>query len=66
VKLFFLLHYSPDLNPIEQVVAKLKNLLRTVAQTTVTNVSDAIAKALDAFTPTECANYFRNADYSTT
>jgi len=27
-KLFFLPRYSPDLNPIEQVFAKLKTLLR--------------------------------------
>ena len=30
-KLFFLPKYSPDLNPIEQVFAKLKRLLREAA-----------------------------------
>src|SRR5262245_61316753 len=30
-KLFFLPRYSPDLNPIEQVFAKLKHLLRKTA-----------------------------------
>ena len=30
-KLFFLPKYSPDLNPIEQVFAKLKHLLRKAA-----------------------------------
>ena len=63
-KLFFLPPYSPDLNPIEQVFAKLKSFLRTAAQTTVTGVTDAIADALDAFTPAECANYLRNAGYA--
>jgi len=63
-KLFFLPPYNPDLNPIEQVFAKLKNLLRTAAQTTVAGVTDAIAAALDAFTPNECANYLRNAGYA--
>ena len=31
-RLFFLPAYSPDLNPIEQVVAKLKHLLRKAAE----------------------------------
>jgi transposase len=34
-KLFFLPKYSPDLNPIEQVFAKLKHLLRKAAARTV-------------------------------
>ena len=34
-KLFFLPKYSPDLNPIEQVFAKLKHLLRKAAARTL-------------------------------
>lgn len=34
-KLFFLPPYSPDLNPIEQLFAKLKTLLRKAAERTV-------------------------------
>jgi transposase len=34
-KLFFLPKYSPDLNPIEQVFAKLKHLLRKRAARTI-------------------------------
>ena len=34
-KLFFLPPYSPDLNPIEQVFAKLKTLLRKAAERTI-------------------------------
>ncbi|MDB5316854.1 MAG: transposase [Rhodospirillales bacterium] len=56
--------HSPDLNPIEQVFSKLKNLLRTAVKTTVIGVTDAIAAALDAFTPTECANYLQHAGYA--
>src|ERR1700746_763086 len=37
-KLFFLPKYSPDLNPIEQVFAKLKHLLRKAAARTVDTV----------------------------
>jgi transposase len=64
-KLFFLPKYSPDLNPIEQVFAKLKHLLRKAAARTVDAVCAAIGKLLQAFTSAECANYFANAGYRT-
>jgi transposase len=64
-KLFFLPKYSPDLNPIEQVFAKLKHLLRKAAARTVEAVSAAIRGILAAFTSQECANYFRNSGYPT-
>jgi transposase len=63
-KLFFLPKYSPDLNPIEQVFAKLKHLLRKAAARTVENVCIAIGELLDSFTPVECANYFKNSGYA--
>jgi transposase len=65
-KLFFLPKYSPDLNPIEQVFAKLKHLLRKAAARTVEAVCAAIGELLGAFTATECANYFRNSGYAQT
>ena len=64
-KLFFLPKYSPDLNPIEQVFAKLKHLLRKAAARTVDAVCAAIGHALDAFTSAECANYIKNSGYRT-
>jgi transposase len=64
-KLFFLPKYSPDLNPIEQVFAKLKHLVRTAAARTVDAVCAAIGQALKAFTPEECANYLKNSGYRT-
>lgn len=63
-KLFFLPPYSPDLNPIEQVFAKLKALLRKAAERTVTATWQRIGRLLDEFSPTECANYVRNAGYA--
>jgi transposase len=59
-KLFFL-QYSPDLNPIEQVFAKLKHLLRKAAARSAETICVTIGEILRAFTPTECANYFRNS-----
>jgi transposase len=63
-KLFFLPKYSPDLNPIEQVFAKLKHLLRKAAARNVETVCAAIGELLGSYTPAECANYFRNSGYA--
>jgi transposase len=65
-KLFFLPPYSPDLNPIEQVFAKLKTLLRKAAERTVEATWRRIGALLQAFTPQECANYFANSGYAST
>jgi transposase len=53
-KLLFLPKYSPDLNPIEQVFAKLKQLLRKAAARTTEAVCAAIGEILAAFTAPEC------------
>jgi transposase len=63
-KLFFLPPYSPDFNPIEQVFAKLKTLLRKAAERTVADTWKRIGKLLDEFNPAECANYLRNSGYA--
>jgi putative transposase len=65
-RLLFLPKYSPDLNPIEQLFAKLKTLLRKAAARTLDAVCAAVGQILDSFTPQECANYFRNAGYAST
>jgi len=62
--LVYLPPYSPDLNPIEQVFAKLKHLLRKTAARTIEALHDIIGKPLDAFSPTECNNYITNSGYS--
>ncbi len=62
-KLFFLPKYSPDLNPIEQLFAKLKHLLRKAAQRTADAVCDAIGHILETVTPQECRNYFVQTGY---
>lgn len=63
--LLYLPPYSPDLNPIEQVFAKLKARLRKAAARSVDALLDAIADALQHFAPCECANYLGNSGYST-
>jgi len=60
----FLPAYSPDLNPIEQMFAKLKAILRKARARTFDAVADSIGELLDAFQPEECANYMVNSGYA--
>jgi transposase len=61
--LWFLPSYSPDLNPIEQVFAKLKQLLRAEAPRTLEALWAAVGRLLDRFTSAECANYLAHDGY---
>ena len=61
--LLYLPSYSPDFNPIEQVFAKLKALLRSAAARTIPDLWAAIRQAFTRFTPQECRNYLAAAGY---
>lgn len=63
-RLAFLPPYSPDLNPIEQVFAKLKAALRKAQERTATHVITRIGALLPTIPPDECANYFTNSGYA--
>ena len=63
-RLVFLPKYSPDLNPIEQVFAKLKGELRKAKPRTIDAICDAIRETLTRFSPKECGNYLENAGYA--
>jgi transposase len=58
--------YSPDLNPIEKAIAKLKARLRAVAKRTVRELENYLGVLCDAFAPDECRNYFRSCGYPAT
>jgi transposase len=58
--------YRPDLNPIEQVFAKLKARLRKAGQRAVEAIGDAIGKLLDQVTSAECRHDFRHCGYVAT
>jgi transposase len=62
----FLPKYSPDLNPIEQVFAKLKHVVRKASVRTQTDPTRAVGDLLGTFTSDQCANYFRNSGYNST
>jgi transposase len=61
--LIFLPPYSPDLNPIEQVFAKLKHLMRKAQARDVEATWRKVGQLLDLFEPHECANYLVNSGY---
>lgn len=63
-RLLFLPPYSPDLNPIEQVFAKLKHFMRKAAERTLEHTWQRIGELLSAFSPQECANYLQNSGYA--
>ncbi len=65
-RLLFLPPYSPDLNPIEQVFAKLKHLMRKAAKRTAEATWRRIGTLLDDFPPKECAAYLANSGYAQT
>ncbi len=67
----FLPPYSPDMDPIEQVFAKVKNTLRklarrTVDRRTVDSLWSGVATAIEDFPPSECQSYFRHARFGLT
>lgn len=62
--LLYLPPYSPDLNPIENIFAKIKAFLRKRAERTVGALWEAIGDALDIVSHNDCKNCFRHAGYT--
>jgi transposase len=62
--MLFLPPYSPDLNPIEQLFAKLKHLVRKAEPRTVEATWRKVGQILDLFSLAECANYLKNSGYA--
>ena len=57
--------YSPDLNPIENVFAKIKGEIRKRKPRTKELCDQLCGECLDWFSPDECSNYLRHAGYVT-
>lgn len=62
--LAYLPPYSPDLNPIEMVFSKVKQLLRTLGCRTREALWDAMQGVLDQITPSDASNCFRHCGYT--
>ena len=60
----FLPAYSPDLNPIEQLFARLKSFLRKMKARTVDELWGAIACFLKEVSKDECKAYLANSGYA--
>lgn len=60
----FLPAYSPDLNPIELMWSKVKQLLRSTEARTWETLITAIATALASITPQDASNWFAHCGYS--
>jgi len=62
-RLRYLPPYSPDLNPIEQLFAKIKEFLRKAAARTLAALIDAVAQAITRCSIGECVNYLADIGY---
>jgi transposase len=60
----FLPPYSPDLNPIEMIFAKIKQLLRSLACRTREALWTAMQGVLNRVTASDASNCFRHSGYS--
>lgn len=59
----YLPRYSPDLNPIENLFARLKALMRKLAARTIDALWAAVGEFLRSVQPDECRNYLAHAGY---
>jgi transposase len=62
--LLFLPPYSPDLNPIEMIFAKIKQALRSLACRTREALWGAMQGVLDRITAADAANCYRHCGYT--
>ena len=62
--LVYLPAYSPDLNPIEMVFAKVKQLLRSMACRTRDALWKAMQSVLDQVTPSDALNCYKHCGYT--
>ena len=63
ISYLYLPPYSPDLNPIEKLLSKIKALLRKFKARTVGILPHAIQCAFQAVTQTDCVGWFRSCGY---
>lgn len=57
--------YSPDFNPIEMAISKVKTVLRKRAERSVDGLFNGIAVALSSITSTDALHYIQHCGYAT-
>ena len=63
-RLVFLPPYSPDLNPIELIFSKIKQLFRSLACRTRDALWNTMQSVLDQVTPTDAGNCYEHCGYT--
>lgn len=63
-RLMYLPPYSPDLNPIEMIFAKIKQILRSLACRTVSALWSVMQKVLDQVTTQDARHCFTHCGYT--
>jgi len=56
--------YSPDFNPIEMAISKIKALLRKLGRRSVSEVMDAIGQAMQSISTDDATNFIRHCGYA--
>jgi transposase len=64
-ELIYLPSYSPDLNPIEQALSKIKHILRKIAARTKEVLIEAMGRALAAVSAKDVRGFFAHCSYRT-
>ena len=64
-ELLYLPSYSPDLNPIEEALSKIKHILRKIAARTKESLIESIGRALAAVSAQDVRGFFVNCGYRT-
>jgi transposase len=64
-RVFRLPPYSPDYNPIENAISKVKTFLRKLGRRTVPELFEAIPQALATITAENAKNFTANCGYAT-
>lgn len=62
-ELLYLPTYSPDLNPIEHLFAKLKAFIKSLRPETLDALTEAFCEAVKTVTPENVLNSFRHCGY---
>jgi len=57
--------YSPELNPIEMAISKIKTVLRKLARRSVNGLLDGIGEALGSIRRSDALNYVAHCGYAT-
>jgi transposase len=64
-ELIYLPPYSPDLNPIEEALSKVKHLLRKVGARTKEALIEALGRVLGAVSAQDARGFFAHCGYRT-